>query len=48
MTQMLMDLFKKGLEVLNEEMLFKWYSIILNGRINLKVVGGYRTHEEAH
>jgi hypothetical protein len=48
MTQMLVDLFKRDSEVLNEEMLFKGYSMILNGRLNLEVVGGYRTHEEAH
>ena len=43
-SQMMVDLYKTHGELLTEERLFSWHKMIMNGRIDLEVVGGYRTH----
>lgn len=45
-SQMMVDLYKNYREDLTEERLFSWHRMIMNGRIDLDVVGGYRTHAD--
>jgi Fic family protein len=44
--QMMVDLFRSYQEPLAEERLFSWHKMIMNGRIDLEIIGGYRTHAD--
>ena len=44
--QMMVDLFRSYQEPLAEERLFSWHKMIMNNRIDLEVIGGYRTHAD--
>jgi Fic family protein len=45
-SQMMVDLFKSFEEPLTEDRLFLWHQMIMNGRIDLDVAGGYRAHAD--
>ncbi|OJV15202.1 MAG: cell filamentation protein Fic [Dyadobacter sp. 50-39] len=45
-SQMMVDLYRSYAEPLTEERLFSWHRMIMNGRIDLDVIGGYRKHAE--
>lgn len=45
-SQMLVDSYRSYAEPITEERLFSWHRMIMNGRIDLDVIGGYRTHAE--
>ncbi|GAB3179344.1 DUF4172 domain-containing protein [Telluribacter humicola] len=40
-SQLMVDLYRNYEEPLGEERIFLWHKMILNGRVNLKIVGGY-------
>ncbi len=44
--QMMVDVYRSYEEPLTAERLFSWHKMIMNGRIDLEVVGGYRTHTD--
>lgn len=44
--QMMVDLVRTYQEPLAEERLFTWHKMIMNGRIDLEMIGGYRTHAD--
>ncbi|ODS72260.1 MAG: cell filamentation protein Fic [Cytophagaceae bacterium SCN 52-12] len=45
-SQMMVDLYTNHREPLAEERLFSWHKMIMNGRVDLEVTGGYRTHAD--
>jgi Fic family protein len=45
-SQMMVDLYKSYNEPLTEERLFSWHKMIMNGRTDLEVTGGYRIHTD--
>lgn len=44
---MMVDLYKGFDQPLNEKRLHSWHKMLMNGRIDLKNIGSYRTHEDA-
>ncbi|GAB4019159.1 Fic family protein [Spirosoma migulaei] len=44
--QMMVDVVKTYQEPLAQERLFLWHKMIMNGRIDLETIGGYRTHAD--
>lgn len=44
--QMMVDLVRSYQEPLGQERLFSWHKMIMNGRIDLEMIGGYRTHAD--
>lgn len=42
--QMMVDLVRSYQEPLSQEHLFLWHKMIMNGRIDLEMIGGYRAH----
>ena len=44
--QMMVDLVRSYQEPLAQERLFLWHKMIMNGRIDLETIGGYRTHAD--
>ncbi|CAN5686004.1 Fic family protein [soil metagenome] len=45
--QMMVELYRQFDTPLNNELLFHWHQMLLNGRRDIKDVGRYRTHESA-
>ncbi|WAC13386.1 Fic family protein [Dyadobacter pollutisoli] len=45
-SRMMVDLYKSYSEPLDQERLFSWHQMMMNGRIDLEIVGGYRVHED--
>ncbi|PWJ57038.1 Fic family protein [Dyadobacter jejuensis] len=45
-SQMLVNLYKTYSEPLTQEKLFNWHAMIVNGRADLEVIGGYRIHSD--
>lgn len=45
-SRMMVDLYKTYAEPLTEECLFEWHKMVMNGRTDLEVLGGYRTHSD--
>ena len=45
--EMTVDLYRRFAEPLSDEMLFRWHSMLVQGRRDLKDIGRYRTDEEA-
>ncbi|UHG94910.1 Fic family protein [Spirosoma oryzicola] len=43
---MMVDLVRSYQEPLTQEHLFLWHKMIMNGRIDLETIGGYRTHTD--
>jgi Fic family protein len=43
---MMVDLYRRSDGPLDEDVLFDWHRMVCNGRGDLDVVGGYRTHSE--
>lgn len=43
---MMVDLYRSYAEPITEERLFSWHLMIMNGRIDLDVIGGYRKRAE--
>jgi Fic family protein len=43
-SRMMVDLYRSYSEPLNQERLFSWHQMMMNGRIDLEIVGGYRVH----
>lgn len=46
MAELMVDLYRRAHEPLDESTLFDWHAWIMRGRRDLRVVGGYRTHKE--
>ena len=45
-SRMMVDLYKSYSEPLDQKRLFSWHQMMMNGRIDLEIVGGYRVHED--
>lgn len=45
-SEMMVDLYQHFDKPLSHQQLFDWHAMICNGRRDLDVIGGYRTHEE--
>ena len=45
-SQMMVDLYRSYNKPLSEEGLFSWHKMIMNGRPDLEVTGGYRIHAD--
>lgn len=45
-SRMLVDLYTNYDKPLNKETLFSWHQLLMNGRIDLEIIGGYRIHED--
>jgi len=45
--EMMVDIYQGFAEALSHEKLFEWHSMIMNGRRDLDIIGGYRQHNEA-
>lgn len=45
-SRMMVDLYKSYREPLNQERIFSWHQMMMNGRIDLEIIGGYRMHED--
>tara|TARA_R110002096_G_scaffold307450_1_gene502175 strand:- start:524 stop:1630 length:1107 start_codon:yes stop_codon:yes gene_type:complete len=45
-SRMMVDLYKSYSEPLDQKRLFTWHQMIMNGRIDLDIVGGFRVHED--
>lgn len=45
-SQMMVDLYKNYNQPLSEDGLFSWHKMIMNGRTDLEVIGGYRIHAD--
>ncbi|GAB2667993.1 Fic family protein [Flavihumibacter cheonanensis] len=45
-SRMMVDLYRSYNAPLNQERLFSWHQMLMNGRIDLEIVGGYRVHED--
>jgi Fic family protein len=43
-SEMMVDLYSRGLEAANPQTLFRWHEMICRGQSELEVVGGYRKH----
>lgn len=44
--EMMHDLYERFKEPLSHKMMHEWHGMLMKGRRDLKVIGGYRTHEE--
>lgn len=44
--QMMVNLVRNYQQLLTKEQLFAWHQMIMNGRIDLETIGGYRTHAD--
>lgn len=44
--EMMVDLYDQAASPLNEATLFRWHRLITNGRVDLKDIGRYRTHDD--
>jgi Fic family protein len=42
----MVDLYKSYSKPLDQKRLFSWHQMMMNGRIDLEIVGGYRVHED--
>ncbi|TLD71549.1 Fic family protein [Phragmitibacter flavus] len=45
--QMMVELYRQFDTPLSNELLFHWHEMLMNGRRDIKDVGGYRTHDSA-
>ena len=45
-SRMLVNLYKGYDKPLDQETLFSWHQLLMNGRIDLEIIGGYRIHED--
>ena len=45
-SRMMVDLYKSYSEPLDQARLFSWHQMVMNGRIDLETIGGYRVHED--
>jgi len=45
-SEMMVDLYQNHQQPLSHEMLHGWHSMLMNGRRDIEVIGGYRTHED--
>ncbi len=45
--ELMADLYRHYTAPLTDQSLFDWHAMLMNGRRDLEVVGGYRTHTEA-
>lgn len=45
--ELMADLFQRYAMPLNDELLFNWHAMLMNGRRDIVDVGRYRTHEDA-
>ena len=45
--QMMVELYRQFDSTLNDELLFHWHEMLMNGRRDIKDVGRYRTHDSA-
>ena len=45
-SRMMVDLYRSYSESFNQERLFSWHQMLMNGRIDLEIIGGYRVHED--
>lgn len=45
-SRMMVDLYRSYSEPLDQERLFSWHQMVMNGRIDLEIIGGYRVHED--
>lgn len=43
-SRMMVDIYRSYSEPLNQERLFSWHQMLMNGRIDLEIIGGYRVH----
>ncbi|HEY8696895.1 MAG TPA: Fic family protein [Rhizomicrobium sp.] len=44
--EMTVNLYRSFDEPLTDDMLFNWYRMLMNGRRDIRNIGGYRTHKE--
>jgi len=44
--EMMVDLYRTFAAPLSEEQLFAWHRMLMSGRRDLNMIGGYRTHDE--
>ena len=44
--KMMMDLYQNHQESISHEKLFQWHTLLLNGRQDIGIIGGYREHED--
>ena len=45
--ELMADVYRNHLESLNNQTLFAWHAMLMNGRRDIADVGRYRTHEDA-
>lgn len=45
-SRMLVDLYTNYDKPLDKKILFAWHQLLMNGRIDLEIIGGYRIHED--
>ncbi|MBN7810803.1 Fic family protein [Algoriphagus sp. H41] len=45
-SRMMVDLYRSYSEPLDQERLFSWHQMVMNGRVDLEIIGGYRVHED--
>ena len=45
-SRMLVDLYTNYDKPLDQETLFAWHQLLMNGRIDLEIIGGYRIHAD--
>lgn len=45
-SRMLVDLYTNYDKPLDQETLFSWHQLLMNGRIDLEIIGGYRIHAD--
>lgn len=45
-SRMMVDLYRSYKEPLDQDRLFSWHQMMMNGRIDLEIIGGYRVHED--
>lgn len=45
-SRMMVDLYKNYSEPLDHKRLFSWHQMLMNGRIDMETIGGYRVHED--
>ena len=45
--ELMVDVFRGANDTLDQERLFRWHEMIVRGRFDLDIVGGYREHQSA-
>lgn len=44
--KMMVDLYSNYSQPLSHDILFKWHEMLMNGRVDIDNIGGYRSHDE--